>query len=244
MPSYPAHEPKWNTQEGVRKQGPQGTAGRHLPWYRSGKSKQFLLVLSVVQLALFAPLAWLVRKHAALPIDILLSRAMQKRTSGLLRTTSVTISYTGEATLLNLLAIAVAGVLWKVRRRLEAMMLAGTCLTGTLLRVVIRTIVNRPRPNPLLVRMAQKPKGKSFPSGHVVTSVTFWGWLCILGLRYLKGRQKALVSLPALVMTLIGPARVYSGQHWPSDVLGGYLLGGAWLSLSLQWYLAWRRKYP
>jgi membrane-associated phospholipid phosphatase len=143
------------------------------------KSEQLLLVLSAMQLALFAPLAWLVHKHVTLPIDILLSRAMQKRTPRLLRTTSIAISYTGEATLLNLLAIPTAVVLWKVHRRLEALMLAGMCWTGTLVRVVLRLIVNRPRPNPLVVRMEQKPKGKSFPSGHVVASVTFWGWLFI-----------------------------------------------------------------
>ena len=123
------------------------------------------------------------------------------------------------------------------------MMLVGTCWTGALFRVVLRLIVNRPRPNPLLVRMEQKPKGKSFPSGHVVASVTFWGWLFILGLQHLKGQQKALLSIPALLMTWIGPARIYSGQHWTSDVLGGYLLGGAWLGLSLRLYLALRRKH-
>jgi undecaprenyl-diphosphatase len=206
------------------------------------KSEQLLLVLSAVQLALFAPLAWLVHKHATLPIDILLSRAMQKRTSRLLRTMSVAISYTGEVTLLNLLVIPIAVVLWKVRRAVEAMMLAGTCWTGALFRVVLQLIVNRPRPNPLVVRVAQKPKGKSFPSGHVVASVTFWGWLFILGLQHLKGQQKGLLSLPALLMTWIGPARIYSGQHWTSDVVGGYLLGGAWLGLSLRLYLALQRK--
>jgi undecaprenyl-diphosphatase len=206
------------------------------------KSEQLLLVLSAMQLALFAPLAWLVHKHVTLPIDILLSRAMQKRTPRLLRTTSIAISYTGEATLLNLLAIPTAVVLWKVHRRLEALMLAGMCWTGTLVRVVLRLIVNRPRPNPLVVRMEQKPKGKSFPSGHVVASVTFWGWLFILGLQHLKGQQKALLSIPALLMMWIGPARIYSGQHWTSDVLGGYLLGGAWLGLWLRLYLALQRK--
>ena len=242
MPSSPAHEPSWTRSEGANKKEAQGTTGLRLPWYRSVKREQILLVLSAVQLALFTPLAWLVHKHVTLPIDLLLSRAMQKRTSGLLRTMSVAISYMGEATLLNLLVIPTAGVLWKVHRRLEALMLAGTCWTGGLLRIVLQLIVNRPRPNPLLVRVAQKPEGKSFPSGHVVATVTFWGWLFILGRQHLKGQQKALLSIPPLVMMAIGPARIYSGQHWTSDVLGGYLLGGAWLSLSLRLYLALRRK--
>lgn len=72
-----------------------------------------------------------------------------------------------------------------------------------------------------------------------------WGWLFALGRLLFKGkhaRQEAVLSIPALFAVIIGPSRVYLGDHWASDVLGGYLLGGAWLCLFLRLYLALRKK--
>ncbi len=43
-------------------------------------------------------------------------------------------------------------------------------------------------------------------------------------------------------MLIMGVARVASGEHWPSDVLGGYLLGGLWLTLLLLAWAWWREK--
>jgi undecaprenyl-diphosphatase len=43
--------------------------------------------------------------------------------------------------------------------------------------------------------------------------------------------------IPALLVVLVGPSRVYLGDHWASDVLGGYLLGGVLLGLALWIYL-------
>jgi len=204
-----------------------------------------LPIVSAVQLILFALLAWIVHKHAALPVDILISRRVQKNHGPILHHGSAAVSNISKASLLNLLVIPLAAVLWKVHLRLEAAMTVGTCFSAALVRLAIRRIVNRPRPNPLLVRVKQKPHGQSFPSGHVISSITFWGWICILGSRLLKGKplwQKTILSVPVLVVTLVGPTRVYLGDHWTTDVLGGYLFGGGCLGLSLSLYLSLIRK--
>ena len=46
------------------------------------------------------------------------------------------------------------------------------------------------------------------------------------------------MSFIALMIALAGPSRIYLGEHWTSDVVGGYIFGGAWLSLSYSLYLA------
>ncbi|HBE28356.1 MAG TPA: hypothetical protein DDW25_05635 [Ktedonobacter sp.] len=53
-----------------------------------------------------------------------------------------------------------------------------------------------------------------------------------------RSQQKALRSIPTLFIAFIGPSRIYLGDHWATDVLGGYLLGGSWLALLFRVYLA------
>jgi len=74
---------------------------------------------------------------------------------------------------------------------------------------------------------------ESYPSGHVVYATTVFGLLAWLAWRH--GRRDAAVVLAGLVVAM-GPARVLNSAHLPSDVIGGYLLGGAWLLLVLTAY--------
>jgi membrane-associated phospholipid phosphatase len=93
----------------------------------------------------------------------------------------------------------------------------------------VKRIVNRPRPAPARFNvLAQTSHGPSFPSTHVSTyTVQFGlaGWL-------LSRRLGRVAALPAIALiALIGPARVRSGEHRPSDVAAGYVLGAAWLGV-------------
>ena len=79
----------------------------------------------------------------------------------------------------------------------------------------------------------------------VITSVTFWGWFMALATIRLKKKkrwQQFLLGLPALLIGVAGPTRIYLGDHWASDVLGGYLFGGAWLGIFVQLYKKLRRE--
>jgi membrane-associated phospholipid phosphatase len=123
--------------------------------------------------------------------------------------------------------------------------MAITSWSMLLVRALIQQLVHRPRPSPLLVHVTRHQKSKSFPSGHVTSALSLWGWLLGIGLiRHadLAGRQKALLGIPALFIAFTGPSRVYLGEHWTSDVLGGYLLAGGWVGLCLQLYLLLRKR--
>jgi undecaprenyl-diphosphatase len=70
--------------------------------------------------------------------------------------------------------------------------------------------------------------------------VAFWGLIFSLGIILLKRDRwwhYMFLIIPALLVVLVGPSRVYLGDHWASDVLGGYLLGGVLLGLALWIYL-------
>ena len=95
----------------------------------------------------------------------------------------------------------------------------------------IKAIVMRPRPDAAMFLIEQG--GWSFPSGHSITSMFFYGMAIWLIRRNLKDCRLAnvLTALLAIPMILIGVSRVYLGVHYPTDVLAGWSLGAAVIAI-------------
>lgn len=210
------------------------------------KRDRLLLASALAQFALLVPLIGWARRHKQSLREALITRFMQKRqTSSKRAVVKVLNTLTGSAVFMNILVIPAFALLWKMRLRSEARATIASCYSGALVRTLLKRLVNRPRPNAMLMRTGKQSAGKSFPSGHVASSVCLWGWLCALGLLSQKIDKKlkgALLSITTAFVLFTGPARVYLGDHWATDVLGGYLFGGGWLSLSLGLYLRWRKQ--
>ncbi len=101
---------------------------------------------------------------------------------------------------------------------------------------IVKGAVNRPRPSVSLVHVTDHSSGASFPSGHVFSAVLLYGALAVVIeiLPLPRILRRIVQTLCLLVVLLMGPARVYAGAHWPSDVLGGYLWGALLLLLALK----------
>ena len=101
---------------------------------------------------------------------------------------------------------------------------------ATALSFLVKAIVERPRPNGIFFPQLVSETGPSFPSGHVLATVAFYG-MC----GYLLARPMRLLGklgMTALVLAIIGAiaySRVYLGVHYPSDTIGSLFLGSAWL---------------
>ena len=202
-----------------------------------------LVGLALVQSALFVPLARWVHKHPVLSTDVTISQVFQKRRLTFLDLVSKAIGVVGSPTTASTSALLISLVLWKIHLRLEALMTAGLSLTSLLVRRLIQQIVHRPRPSKLLVHVDTQKKTPSFPSGHATASTAIWGWLTTLIMLLLPGsrlRKGSLAVVPALVILLVGPSRIYLGEHWATDVLGGYLLGNISLGVALPLYFRLR----
>lgn len=93
------------------------------------------------------------------------------------------------------------------------------------LRVLIRNLVDRPRPTDISHLVAES--GYSFPSGHATSSMFLFALLIWLIIRYVKKPSlKILFSvLAAIPMAGIGLSRIYCGVHYPTDVFAGWFLG-------------------
>jgi membrane-associated phospholipid phosphatase len=103
---------------------------------------------------------------------------------------------------------------------------------GVLLMFLLKQIFNRPRP---LIPLLEPVRGLSFPSGHAMMSVSFYGLLIILAWENVySGFRKWLITvLLVLFILLIGFSRIYLRLHYFSDVIAGFAAGVIWLTLSI-----------
>jgi undecaprenyl-diphosphatase len=121
--------------------------------------------------------------------------------------------------------IAVA-LLWRPHR-LWAQWLMWSAIVGFALQNIVKELVGRERPG--WSESAFHPLTASFPSGHAMSGITTWVVLSVILLvAPVGGRLPRIVGVIALAVgVLIGPSRLVLGVHWPTDILGGWLLGGA-----------------
>lgn len=132
------------------------------------------------------------------------------------------------------LSLAVAAFMFLIRRKqpLAAWLVLISTWGGWLLSRPVKGLVRRQRPFSLNT-LQHHPNAYSFPSGHSVAAVCFYGILTWLGLKLLKRKLSRLgwALLMVNLILMIGFSRAYLKEHHPSDVLGGYLLGGFWLTV-------------
>ena len=137
--------------------------------------------------------------------------------------------------------IVIPAVYWVWRRghvRL-AVFLVVTTLGGGLLDTIVKEAVGRARPS--LVDPVATAHGKSFPSGHAMSSTVVYGALLMVFLPVIGRRYRPVVLGGAvLLVAAIGFSRLALGVHFISDVLGGFVLGLAWLAASAAAFSTWR----
>ena len=99
-------------------------------------------------------------------------------------------------------------------------------ITG--LNQLFKRILQRPRPTEY--RIIQQT-GYSFPSGHSMISMAFYGYLIYLIYKHVKNKyiKWISISLLSILICLIGISRIYLGVHYTSDVLGGFLISISYL---------------
>ena len=141
------------------------------------------------------------------------------------------------------LAIAVALVIAGFLRSRADVVFLATLLFLRLLGTQLKPIFNSPRPTEEFVLITGIHDGTGYPSGHSLTAATLALGLAVLAWRHIPSRYWAIGTIAVLVglMLLVGWARIWTGAHWPSDVVGGFAFGVATVGIGvmvLNWQIA------
>ncbi|MGN0299298.1 MAG: phosphatase PAP2 family protein [Lachnospiraceae bacterium] len=163
---------------------------------------------------------------------------IQNFSSGWLDRLMIAITTLGNAGILWIILAAVLLLIPKTRK-LGAAVALGLLLEAFCCNVILKPLVARTRPyeiNEAITLLIAKPSDYSFPSGHTSASFAVVAALC---------RQRSKLWIPSLILAiLIAFSRLYLYVHYPTDVLGGLVIGLAfgWLGSYLANRIRWNRN--
>ena len=137
----------------------------------------------------------------------------------------------GGSTVLGLVIVSVVGFLLLQARYRTALVVAITSISGELVSTLLKQAFNRPRPS--VVPHLRDVYTLSFPSGHAMESAIVYLTLGAILMRATESRVTKLycLGMAMLLTLLVGISRVYLGVHYPTDVIGGWMIGFVWASV-------------
>jgi len=201
--------------------------GRHVWWTSVAAACVAFVVLGVYA-----------HRDPYFPVDLEITRWVQSLTAGWFGDVLFPLNALGFPPLVTVVYGMVVLALLAARARVEGVCAGVAALGGSVLGHLTKAFVNRPRPTPDLVRVAHQLAGTGYPAGHVLNFTAFAGFLCYVAwARMAPGwTRTTLVGALVVMIALMGVARIDAGEHWPSDVLGGYLIGFAWMAIAIEIY--------
>ena len=195
-----------------------------------------LVALAVVSAVAFGALALAARSTAYLPFDPPVSHAVQAPDAAWLHALAEVISWIGFPPQVDVEVALLAAVIFLTGRRWEG---AGVAIAGAgagILYLAALPAVDQPRPSPDLVRVAASLPSSAFPSGHITTFTAVLGFLGYVASRLGRRARRLSGLVVAVFLLVMAWARLYQGEHWLSELLGGFCLGGFWLTLTILLY--------
>ena len=196
-----------------------------------------LLAVGLAAVAATALISVIVVLHPYIPVDATVENDIQSTNWGPLALAFPAFSWIGDAKGAVLDAVVFIAVLIWNRR---AWLVAAVCAASAGWYVLLSHLIIRARPTTAhVLRVTEAPSASSYPSGHTLFIATVCSVLMLcLGHRYLP-RWAIPIGWAVVALVVFDGAisRIYTGAHWPSDVLAALLIAVAWLSmvLSVRW---------
>ena len=115
-----------------------------------------------------------------------------------------------------------------IKNKKIGLLIGTNLIVITILNQIFKFILQRPRPTENRII---NENGYSFPSGHSMISMAFYGFLIYLIYKYVKNKKLKYISITliSILIIFIGISRIYLGVHYTSDVLAGFLFSISYL---------------
>ncbi|KAF6571275.1 phosphatase PAP2 family protein [Paenibacillus sp. SEL3] len=159
-----------------------------------------------------------------------------------LLTIAIFITSFGSFSMSLIIALGAATLCWVfLRSKAYSFAILSSFTAMWVLNTLIKEILQRERPS---LQHLVEAGGYSFPSGHAMISMGFYGMIFAIWAIERKIRERSLFLpcvLGALLIILIGLSRIYLGVHFPTDIVGGYIAGIIWLAFTVP-MIYWRAK--
>ena len=190
------------------------------------------LVSAVSLLILFAWLAEEVFQGSLQRFDATVRATVHAYANPALTQVMQALSFLGSIGFLAPLFLILIAIFLAKELRRAAIWFTVAVVGSQILDAILKLVFHRARPVPFF---GADPASYSFPSGHAMTSVCFYGVLAgLLSAQVQSLRARVLIWIASGVLIAgIGLSRVYLGVHYPTDVIAGYLAGVIWVNTLL-----------
>ena len=170
-----------------------------------------------------------ISRHEVNAVDLEAVRDLARQRTGVLTFVAHLLSALGRSIVIFPLAVVAAAWLHRSGRTGNAALLIASVVGAWVLYNVDKALVERPRP-PL--HHLEAASNWSFPSGHATLSSAFYLALAIVVSAARRRRRAVAITTASLLFGGVALSRVYLAVHYPTDVVGGMLLGVAWCLLA------------
>jgi undecaprenyl-diphosphatase len=190
-------------------------------------------VLAIIATAGFAELAERVLAGGTQAFDVAILQWLHGHQSKPLTALMVEMTYLGTGTVVIVVVGVAALFLWHTEHKHSARLLLAATVGNILLNGALKLVYHRARPS--VFEWQTTAVSSSFPSGHAMSATVVYGTVAYLLVRLQRHRwAKVLtVTTAVLLILLICLTRLYLGVHYPSDVIGGIIVGLAWASFCM-----------
>lgn len=198
------------------------------------KNKRFALTMNIILLIIFISLGLLVRNSSeGILFDVAILDYIHNSTNPVLLSIMEFISFVGSGWfLLPAIGIVIIYTFVKKEYYISKILLANI-LGSWVFNYILKAIIQRTRPFDYAL---VKQGGLSFPSGHSMVTMSMY-----LAIAYLLSRnvdnvikKRNIYIIASTIIILMGISRMYLGVHWPTDIIGGYVIGYLFFSSTIK----------